>query len=224
MRLLPQLLLAAVALAPHYANAELITYEFSGAVDTVWNIENDVIHDDGLDAIPVKLGYRMTGRLTYDDAVLGEFVRYGSAKQYRNAVVAFNLNIKQADVKFVQATQGNIIVQPNGPWSDFDAISNDFGQREPHSGDAEAAFFLFDFSDSRFQSKELTQEFDFASRLNSMSASISVYSDPHNYYFASAKLDHIARVTPVPEPATYAMLLSGLGLLGAASLRARNRG
>ncbi|MFH1815623.1 MAG: PEPxxWA-CTERM sorting domain-containing protein [Pseudomonadota bacterium] len=42
---------------------------------------------------------------------------------------------------------------------------------------------------------------------------------PGNLFESSALVDGVLAVTPVPEPETYAMLLAGLGLIGAASRR-----
>jgi hypothetical protein len=44
-----------------------------------------------------------------------------------------------------------------------------------------------------------------------------------NAKFTSAVLTYAAAVTPVPEPETYAMLLAGLGLMGAIARRRKNK-
>lgn len=192
-------------LAAQSASAAIRTFEFTATVNFVrdfnnWDADTVYLPYDG---ITVSMGDLITGKFAFDDQGLD----FGAS-----APVVVDAPAGYLSYTFLDA---NYTVDVNDPQWNFD--NQRFGQG--------AVFEMW--NNEGFKP---TADLIIRSPLNAFSwelgngttasfgASFAQNGPPHQVGFAITGLNE---VSPVPEPATWGMLLMGLGAVGAAAYRRR---
>jgi hypothetical protein len=197
---------AAALLATTSASATIQTFYFSG-----------------LD----QNGSRMTGSIAYDDAVAPLFYDDGGGingvAEYR-ALTDFNMAGSNWAVAFVGAGTGRNVAVYNAGRGSVDTISFD-----PAAGDLFGGFIpgytfaganlFFDTTDDVWPTPALPDTSSFPTMQSKFWTVGFLHNDGGPTASFAGELDYVG-ATPfaaVPEPANWALLITGFGLLGAAA-------
>lgn len=219
MRLLPQLLLAAAVMLPLSARSELLTYHYSGKVDrAIQTFQYETVPWDG--TLAVAVGDTFYGSVSYETNTPGNFNGFNAT--YSGAVISMTFNLPAAGIAYTQASSGFASVRSGDGNSDFslDGQNGDywlgtytgFGVGLHKSGPWATGF---DLAPAQMAGATGSMGFEIQKGLGL------------TFYALSGSLDTFTRASPpvasaVPEIDGYALMLSGLGLLGVLARRRRS--
>ena len=217
------LMLLAMAACASQARAEVISYQFTGVVDVMMESREGSGPPEEVSSSTMpygylfKTGYTVHGTFSYDTASESASCT-GNAPSSSNTTYACSENnfmtliFDQSGYENSHNTYGSRFNVQNGATDEF-TITDGFGGSSLYIGQS---LTLADASGSAFSStgiptKTLTLA-DFTSA--TFNYSYGLYQD---YLIVNGHLTSLTRVdvSPVPEPASYGMLLGGLALLGA---------
>jgi hypothetical protein len=221
-KFIPLTLLTMAACASQ-AHAEVIMYQFTGVVDLMVEKNEGLLSPTEVSSSTMpygylfKTGYTVHGTFSYDTASESTSCT-GNAPSGSNTTYAcsennfMTLTFDQSGYELFHNTYGSRFIVQNGATDEF-TITDGFGGSSLYIGQS---LTLADASGSAFSStgiptKTLTLA-DFTSA--TFNYSYGLYQD---YLIVNGHLTSLTRVdvSPVPEPASYGMLLGGLALLGA---------
>lgn len=216
MRVWSKFLLMALAFTSSVAGAEVVTYNFSGAVTSIILADNtgrydDVSESDFIGPV-IKVGDTYTGTLTYNSSAPVTFQDQTSA-DYAGALLAYSLKFTNSGVNYV-SNSGGVSVQAY----DFHALAFS----PTISSSMWSGLSFFDGSDAHEISTALPLSLGNLSPASFRGWLGYEANDSLNTYI-SVRFS-VSSISAVPEPETYAMLLAGLGLVGTIARRRQKRG
>lgn len=229
-KLLSTAALAAACTFAGGANAEIITYQFSATV-----IGGAVTYADGSDDFGMALmgdarvlyGDSLTGRLSYDTDMpkwltprpdLQLYLGGNAGLSYRIAESGFTFASSGADLP--QASVGINGSRYRGVTDHFSLTSHSYSEDDTVPPYVTSLLFV-DRDGTAFDTTALPAVLDLR-WFEQVTLSTLHFGPAYNSQFY-AQVTSLERVSAVPEPASSAMLLAGLGLLAGARLRRQRR-
>lgn len=208
------------------ARAEIVTYEFTGVINSVREVTNDAAHVEhrveSSAVVPgsVAVGDTFHGTFSYDTAMPvtysdGSYARYDSDPGLPQFINWLALDKSGASI----STQGQQTAIAINRAADSLYLGSG-AQNTPY------AAFIFHFSDSTgavLENLSIPADVNINDFSRSSVDIIWSSATDNKYVILESMVTSFDRVSPVPEPSTYALLFAGLAIVGGAAARKRNR-
>lgn len=209
--------LVLAAIAP--ASAAVQSYAFTGTIHTMYRTDHmgwfaeELTGTEGPNGGPrVELGYCVSGVFTFDDASEPDYFFESSASRfyldYANGSLTYT--VRETGVTSQYGTETGSLDSRFPQYLDHFSVS---------SADGSASLWFDDASHQLFANGFPTRPLSLDALSGAVFSASWKRADGANVGYR-AHLDTLS-LQPIPEPASWGMMLAGLGLLGAAARRAR---